>query len=390
MTVDGGEELIEELTLRLAESEARFRSIINNSADAIVIVDLEGKVCFANPEAVRIFRTPEEIVGQSFGFPVIAGEATEIEIIAQDGQFRVGAMRATETEWEEKPALLVSVHDVTERKKAEMAVRTANEVLETRVIERTVELQSAKQVAEAASQAKSDFLASISHELRTPLNAIIGFADTLQQGYFGDLNDKQLQYVTDIHESGDHLLNLINEVLDLAKIEAGKLELEPSQVRIKDLLENSLVIIKSRCQIHEIALTLEVSPEVRQLTATVDERKIKQVMYNLLSNASKFTPDGGRIDVAARVEEDTLWVSVTDSGPGISEENQERIFDEFYQVQGGDTGKTPGTGLGLALVKHLLDLHGGSISVESAGVGTGSSFIFTVPTNLTAPEPNRL
>jgi len=254
--------------------------------------------------------------------------------------------------------------------------------------ERTLkELETAKNEAEVASKAKSDFLASMSHELRTPLNAIIGFSEVLKEQYFGPLNEKQAGYVCDITESGEHLANLINDILDLSKVEAGKMTLELSTVCLKDVLENSIVMIKEKCLHHRIALGVTVAKELEETEITVDARKLKQILYNLLSNAAKFTGEGGTITVSAHMLFDTknsetvpmAEICVADTGIGIAKEDQSRIFQEFYQVNGGLTAKTPGTGLGLALTKRFVELLGGAIRVESEGKNTGSRFVFTLP-----------
>ena len=269
-------------------------------------------------------------------------------------------------------------------------IKSFNVQLEEKVKERTLEL-------EAANRAKSDFLASVSHELRTPLNAIIGFSQVLLNQHFGDLKDKQEEYVRDILESGKHLQSLINDVLDLSNIDAGKMELELTLVKVNELLENSLTMIKEKALKHGISLDLQIPREVGDLEITAEERKLKQVMFNLLSNAVKFTPDGGSVHVSARLISDCglriadldpksklqtpkcIEVSVADSGIGIAPEDQDRIFSEFYQVKGGLSDKTPGTGLGLSLTKRLVEMHGGRIWVESEGEGKGSRFSFALP-----------
>ena len=261
--------------------------------------------------------------------------------------------------------------------------------LERRVRERTADLAEAKESAEAASRAKSDFLASMSHELRTPLNAVIGFSEVLRDRYFGELNEKQALYVNDILESGRHLLSLINDILDLSKVEAGKMELDISPVRIADLVAGSRVMIMEKAHRHGIDLEVRVAGEVEDLEIPGDERSLKQVMFNLLSNAVKFTPDGGRIRVTAdltrdrergtRDEPGSVVISVADSGIGIAPGERDRIFEEFYQVQSGMKDKSPGTGLGLPLTKKLVEMHGGRLWVESEGEGKGSVFSFVLP-----------
>jgi signal transduction histidine kinase len=229
---------------------------------------------------------------------------------------------------------------------------------------------------EIANRHKSEFLANMSHELRTPLNAIIGFSEVLDERYFGQLTDKQDEYVKDIHSSGKHLLSLINDILDLSKIEAGRMELEVSDFDLPSALDNALTLVKERAQRHSIALGKRVDPALG--TVRADERKVKQIMLNLLSNAVKFTPEGGRVSVAAKANGEAIEISVADTGIGIAPEDQEAVFEEFKQVGRDYTRKAEGTGLGLALTKRFVELHGGTISLTSTP-GKGSTFTFTLP-----------
>jgi signal transduction histidine kinase len=238
------------------------------------------------------------------------------------------------------------------------------------------EIQDKGRQLEMASKHKSDFLASMSHELRTPLNAIIGFSEVLQERMFGEINEKQSEYLADIHSSGVHLLSLINDILDLSKIEAGRMDLELSRFNLAEALQNCLTLIRERATRHGISVALEVDSEVGDYVA--DERKFKQILLNLLSNAVKFTPEGGRIRVRARYADRQVEISVSDTGIGIPENDLAIIFEEFRQVGTDRLKKTEGTGLGLALTKKFVELHGGRIGVQST-VGKGSTFTFSLP-----------
>jgi GAF domain-containing protein len=237
------------------------------------------------------------------------------------------------------------------------------------------ELADKSRQLEAASQHKSEFLANMSHELRTPLNAIIGFSEVLSERMFGELNEKQDEYLKDIHASGQHLLSLINDILDLSKIEAGKMDLELADFDLPMTIENALMLVRERAARRGIELHRTVDERLGHIQA--DERKVRQVLLNLLSNAIKFTPEGGRIEVGAKAVNGLIEVSVTDTGVGIAPEDQEAVFEEFRQVGTADK-KVEGTGLGLALSRKFIELHGGKIWVKSH-VGAGSTFTFTVP-----------
>ncbi len=242
------------------------------------------------------------------------------------------------------------------------------------------EIQAKSRELEAANKHKSEFLANMSHELRTPLNAIIGFSEVLSEKMFGEVNDKQLEYLLDIHSSGHHLLSLINDILDLSKIEAGRMELDLSSFDLGMLLDNSMTLVRERAARHGLRLVLDVDERIGAWVA--DQRKIKQVVINLLTNAVKFTPAGGSVTLRARPLHEAgggaVEIAVVDTGVGIAIDQQKLVFEEFRQASGDYLRKAEGTGLGLSLAKRFVELHGGMIHVESAP-GKGSTFAFVLP-----------
>jgi GAF domain-containing protein len=238
------------------------------------------------------------------------------------------------------------------------------------------EIEDKGRQLEAANRHKSEFLANMSHELRTPLNAIIGFSEVLGERMFGELNEKQAEYTDDILSSGRHLLSLINDILDLSKVEAGRMELEVAKFDLPMAIDNALTLIRERAMRHGIRIHQSVDERVGEFQG--DERKIKQILLNLLSNAVKFTPEGGRVDVDAVMVDGAVEISVSDTGIGIAPEDQETIFEEFRQVGKDYAQKREGTGLGLTLTKKFVEMHGGTIWVVSE-LGQGSKFTFTLP-----------
>jgi PAS domain S-box-containing protein len=394
----------------LKASEARFRNLVENAASGIVTTSPDGRIMSANKAALELFSvdSPTNLAGIS-AFDIYEDPAERkrlVEMLREKGVvkgFEVRMKRLDKTAfWASVnmitlPAeggqrqLLSIINDITERKLATVELgrlneklRTFNSQLEDKVEERTKQLEQATIEAQASNHAKSEFLASMSHELRTPLNAIIGFSQVLKEEYFGKLNAKQAEYTVDILESGRHLLSLINDVLDISKVEAGKIELEKSQVKIKDILYSSLTMIKEKAQAHRIKLEVEIGEEAHDLEIEADERRLKQVVYNLLSNSTKFTPDGGAIRIKAQIERVELVVSVADTGIGMSPDEQKRLFQPFYQASGGIKNKTPGTGLGLSISKSIVEQHGGRMWMESAGFGKGSRFFFALPIKVQA------
>jgi signal transduction histidine kinase len=238
------------------------------------------------------------------------------------------------------------------------------------------EIKDKSRQIEAANRHKSEFLANMSHELRTPLNAIIGFSEVLQERLFGELNEKQAEYTDDILTSGRHLLSLINEILDLSKVEAGRMELEKAAFDLPLAIDNARTFVRERATKHGITLDVDIDERLGEFIG--DERKIKQILLNLLSNAVKFTPEGGRIGINARQTNGAVEIAVSDTGIGIAPEDQPKIFEEFRQVGTDYAHKVEGTGLGLTLAKKFVELHGGKIRVESE-LGKGSKFTFTLP-----------
>ena len=363
---------------------AMLRQIVERLADGIVIVGDEGKIRFANPAAEALFgRKARELVGEDFGFPLSLGEHTEIEVVRRNGTTVVAELRLVRIDWEGESAVLVSLRDVTDRREADQrAKELARE-------------QRARAEAEAASQAKSEFLAVMSHELRTPLNAILGYAELLDLGLAGPLTDAQRQQLRRIGASGRHLLGLVNEVLDLARVEAGRLTVHHEVRPVTSVVDTALVVAAPLAE--ERGLTVRAPADaMRGVLFVGDEDRARQILVNLLSNAVKFTPAGGAIaievDVVSappartRLHGADQWVQicVRDTGVGIPDDQIDSIFAPFVQAQGGHTRDRDGSGLGLTISRRLARLMGGDITVASE-VGKGSTFTLWLP----APGPGQ-
>ncbi len=296
------------------------------------------------------------------------------DVALRNREFRIGEniLLGSVSSYQGASEATIFLQDITELKKLAHEMALANRNL----TETQEKLEYQTRRALEANRHKSDFLANMSHELRTPLNAINGFSEILLDEPFGKLNEKQREYVRDILESGTHLLSLIHDILDLSKVEAGKLELDLSEFEIHDIVNTSLNMIKEKAAKHAINISVEIDENIGAMVA--DQRKIKQIMFNLLSNSMKFTPDGGAIGIRVDKIGDQAQFCVWDTGIGISIEDQKKIFEEFHQVDSSTTRKFDGAGLGLAIVKKFVSLHSGKVWVESK-LGKGARFYFRVP-----------
>jgi signal transduction histidine kinase len=267
------------------------------------------------------------------------------------------------------------IRDVSERHLAEQKLRAIQTAYTAELASKNRELESRNEEVERANRLKSEFLSGMSHELRTPLHTIIGFTELLQEQTEQLLNDKQQRFLQHIHKDSQHLLALINDVLDLSKIESGRLQLQREVFPIADAIEETVSSLRPRAEAKSIAIAVQV-PEGMDLCA--DRLRFKQILFNLLSNAVKFTPDRGRIEVEVRIQGEYVEVRVTDTGIGIAASEHESVFDKFYQVGQRQAGGHEGTGLGLAITRRLVEQHGGQIFLESEP-GKGSRFTFTLP-----------
>ncbi len=366
----------------LRQSEERLRSILTSMDDSVLVADRNGLlIASRSPDSSGPAPTASPAwIGKSFAevFPPAVAARFDAAFCNARSHDRVeqfdyclGAgpvqvwYNAKVSPLKDDSGTFAGVtivaRDVTARKRAED------------------QLTFAIQAAEAANRAKSNLLAGMSHELRTPLTAIMGYAEILLYEYFGPVNEKQKQQLDVILQCSHHLLDLINDILDISKIESGKTELELTSVKIAALLSHTTSLLKETAGRHRIDLQVDISAGLNELELRVDERRMKQVIFNLLSNAIKFTPDGGSVRVSLERRSGALEVSVTDTGVGVPALELERIFEAFYQLKRGGAAKAQGSGLGLSLARQLVELHGGRIWAESEGEGKGSRFVFTLP-----------
>ncbi|HEV8217421.1 MAG TPA: PAS domain-containing sensor histidine kinase [Gemmatimonadaceae bacterium] len=359
-------------------TQTSLRTIVERMVDGIVVATLEGGIRFANPAAEQLFgRSSHELVGTQIGFPAVAGERAEIEVVRAGGAPVSAELRVVDIDWEGEPARLVMLRDITHRKRAE---EHAAQLEHERI---------ARAEAEAASHAKSDFLAMMSHELRTPLNAVIGYSELLDLDIAGPLNDDQRRHISRIRECGRHLLSLVNEVLDLAKIEAGRLTLQSGVGRLGTIADAAVSLVQASADARGISLVTR-SPSTAAYFFEGDEDRTRQILINLLNNALKFTPVGGTVSIEcgdaetappeARVTIDGTWVfvRVTDTGIGIPNDQIPHIFEPFTQVARGHTRPRDGSGLGLTISRRLARMMHGDLTVRSEP-GKGSVFTLWLP-----------
>jgi len=362
----------------LRQREKQLQELISANLDGIVVLNAQGKVQLANQAACRLLnRSAQELPGSSLGLALPDAGDAEFQIELAGGAERILEVRSTPTQWQEAPATLLSLRDITRQKMAEKQLRESRLQLEQRVEERTAELKSAYRELEKASRLKDEFLASMSHELRTPLTGILGLAQVLQMQTYGAQTDKQLAALHNIETSGWHLLELINDILDFSRIEAGKLELHITPCSLAEICQASLQGIAPLAQKKQQKVNFDINSDI--VIVMADVRRLKQVLVNLLNNAVKFTPPGGSLGIEVNlVPSDEVLITVWDTGIGICAEDIARLYQPFSQLDARLERQYAGTGLGLSLVKRLVELHGGRVSVESEP-GRGSRFSFSLP-----------
>ena len=391
----------------LGKEFRRSEMLFNTSLDGLFVLDLEGKIIEANQSFARMlgYSLEEVMVLSIYDIDVKwtkdelkkgvreFGQEKRVKFETfhrrKDGSLCTVEISASSVNWADEIVQFAICRDITARKQAELQLHQLNQSLESKVKERTAELQQTNEELLRATRLKDEFLANMSHELRTPLNAILGMTEGLQDQVYGDLNERQLKALRTVERSGSHLLELINDILDLAKIEAGQIELDCTPTSISHLCQASLSFVKQQALQKNIQLELKIPPNLPSLF--IDERRIRQVLINLLNNAVKFTPKGGQVNLEVTLLSSNLAtsdrtllqylrISVIDTGIGISPENIEKLFQPFMQIDSALNRQYEGTGLGLALVKRIVELHNGRVGLTS-GLGIGSHFTVDLPHN---------
>jgi PAS domain S-box-containing protein len=385
----------------LKESEEKYRLLVEN-ANEVIIVAQNGRIKFANPKATEITGySREELTSKPFVEFIHPDDRNLVlerhlkrireenlpsiyafRIIDKNGNTKWIEINAVVIDWEGQHATLNFMSDITERRHAEKKLVEERASLAQRVKERTAELIKANTELAKASRLKDEFIANMSHELRTPLNAILGISEGLQEGIYGSVNNKQINHLQSIVKYGHHLLNLINDILEVAKIDAGKLALDIQPVSIKSVCSACLQSIGQKALEKNLQISSNLDGTITNFQAS--QRCLKEILMRLLNNAVKFTPEGGSIgiEVVGDRERGMVHFTVWDTGIGISEDDMELLFQPFVQLDGGLSRSYPGTGLGLTLVNKLTELHEGSVSVESK-LNQGSRFTVSLPWNVT-------
>ena len=377
-------------TERVAQDALNYaESIINTVRESLIALDQDLRVVSVSRSFYDVFKVkPEETVGQliydlgnkQWNIPklrelleTILPQKTTFDNYEVEHDFttigrRIMLLNARQIERGagKERIILLAIEDITERREIEKGLEKAHDELQ----ELAVELKR-------TTRAKSEFLANKSHELRTPLNSINGFSEILSDETFGPLNEKQKKYVNNILTSGKHLLLLINQILDMAKVESGKMKLALSSLPMKSLLNEISLLVEDMVSKKKIEMLLEIADDLPDIEG--DELKVKEIIYNLLSNAVKFTPEGGKIGMRAKKVDSKIEIEVWDTGVGIAPENINKIFEGFFRVDTPYSRLTEGTGLGLPLSKKLVEFHGGDFSVESGGLNKGTGVKFTLP-----------
>lgn len=389
--IDGNDEItnlgnnINEMLRSLEDKENLFEATIESNGDGIIVVDNYKKVIVMNSKFTEMLDLPSDMrTGKDIDIILDhilprTSNADELNLkvksifYTSDSNRDILHFKNTHYyEWYSNPFIkngiingrVFCLHDITEMKEIEGSLREANVIAET------------------SNRTKSEFLANMSHELRTPLNSVIGFSEVLLEGNSGSLNERQTRYLKNISKSGKHLLTIINDILDISKIESGKMHLYKENISVKNLLEDMFSSMQPLAAEKEIVMKVSFGPDLSYIQA--DKGKIKQVLYNLIGNALKFTEHGGFVTIGAKVNGDMVYISVEDTGIGISRMDQEKLFKPFTQIDSSISRKYEGTGLGLALSKELVVLHGGKIWVVSEP-GKGSAFTFTIPVHAFQP-----